>query len=173
VFYNSARREAAVGEILHQTLGDRLYTIIPFAESGMTVLLFSDVNDDIAYSWIRGRSSPLGNRLSQMSARDYFLDLHTVGSDTADGRLFSVSQLIWQEGGLSQLTLAHDLDAIIWIKTVHAPAFLNNRMWLLFVALTAWHYKAIFILGAAALVGYSVWRVLKRRRRRRAKLANA
>ena len=47
LFYDAEGVNTSVGEILHAALGPKLYTIGAFAESGGTIMLFSDWNNII------------------------------------------------------------------------------------------------------------------------------
>jgi hypothetical protein len=130
----------------------------------MTTLIYSDVNNDVAYGRVQGKRSPLGRHLSGLSNDDFFLDLRSAGDDT----LFSTLQPVWAEAGLAPFTLARDFDGIIWIKTVHGPTFMDRRMSLMIFALSGMHYRRPLLIGGAMLVAFVIWRLIRRRRLKRA-----
>ncbi len=166
VFHNSEGRSTSVGQALHRALGTRLYTIMPFAESGFTTLIYSDVNDDFAYGPIRGTRTAAGHYLSTLADRDYFLDLRSV----PDTGLLATVQPMVVESSTWPLTLNRDFDGIVWIKTVHSPTFLSNGMGLMLTALTIIHYR-VPLLILVALLGGALTVHLVRRHRRRPSLA--
>lgn len=62
---DNERGPASVGGILHRTLGARLYTIAPYAESGGAVMIFpGKTNEDLGYGRVHGRVATWDNFLA-------------------------------------------------------------------------------------------------------------
>lgn len=106
----------SVGELLHERLGDKVYTIALFATGGGTIVLFSDVNDLIGYTRIPAPPATLYEEISNLCPSDCFVDLRTSTSPA-----FTSSQKIWVENGLRPILLASAADAAVFIRGVHAP----------------------------------------------------
>jgi len=122
----------SVGAILKESLGPRLYTIMPFAEAGGAYLINVDLSGkrykrgaspDLGrgYGRVYGGRGPLGAFLSRLSDRDYFLDLRELDPTSRLRALFWAEQPIWVENSQWRLALARDFDGIIWIKRLHSP----------------------------------------------------
>lgn len=167
VFYDSAHQNISVGELLHRSLGRRLYTLGVFAEGGATILLFSDVNDQIGYAPVYGAFGQLRQKINKVCPGDCFLDLR----DTNDA-LFLTPHFVWFEGFPHLMSLAKDFDGVVWIKHVHAPEMPLGR----FLALATLVYRKPPMVYAPigfvvfALVLVALWR--RRRRIRRARRTN-
>jgi len=116
LFYDSSRMNTSVGELLHDQLGPRIYTIGVFAERGGAIMLFSDVHDLIGYGLVRAPWGALRSRVDELCPTDCFMDLR----GTQD-RLFLTPQPTCFEGRATPLALAKEFDAVVWIKHVHAP----------------------------------------------------
>lgn len=176
--HNSLANGTSVGQLLHQAIGDRLYTVGVFAESGGAILIYSDVNDDLGYAWVHADRSPLGRLLRDSGERDYFMNLRQAanpgvsdpgGSNPSMDSLLTTRQLLWAESGMWPVQLAKDFDGIVWIKTVHAPGFPLGQ----FLLLSGLHYTSeLEIAGVVLLAGIAIWSAyrLKRRRKRREKI---
>tara|TARA_Y100000588_G_scaffold90283_1_gene97110 strand:+ start:14270 stop:15703 length:1434 start_codon:yes stop_codon:yes gene_type:complete len=150
-----------VGERLKDALGSKVYTIIPFAESGSTILIYNDLNLDIGYSKIES-SSKLGDLLSKASEKDFFLDLQSSALTAEDYPELFTKQPFALEGLKSDFKINYtsDMDGLIWIKKIQAPD------WPLFkiILISSLHYKTqislIFILG----LGWIIFSKMKKRK---------
>jgi|TARA_Y100000310_G_scaffold78404_1_gene75051 erythromycin esterase-like protein len=150
-----------VGERLKDALGSKVYTIIPFAESGSTILIYNDLNLDIGYSKIEDRSK-LGTLLSKVSEKDFFIDLQSSALTAEDYPEFFKKQPFAIEGleGDFYINYASDMDGLIWIKKIEAPG------WPLFkiLLLSSLHYKKqiafLFIVG----IGWLIFSRVKKRK---------
>jgi erythromycin esterase len=167
IFHNVEHAATSVGEILHGTLGNRLYTIAPFAQSGGTILIYDDTKDDVGYGRVHGEFGVLGQRMSQLSRGDFFLDFRQTGITAGNDPLFVKPQPLWVESTRWSLAVARDFDGIIWIRTVHTPDFPFVKR----IAFSSLHYIAelevlgvVIVLGVIFLIVHSV----RRRRRLRA-----
>jgi len=168
IFHNDERGATSVGEILHRGLGNRLYTIAPFAESGGTILIFDDNKDDIGYGRVHGDFGPLGKRLADLSSQDYFVDFRQTGITAGNDPVFVTQQPLWVEGGRWSLAVARDFDGIIWIRTVHAPDFPFVKL----MVFSGMHYTTeLEVLGVVLVLGIIFLIVRKIRRRSRKVMA--
>jgi erythromycin esterase-like protein len=166
--YDAEGNSTSVGEILHASLGPKLYTVGAFAESGGTIMLFSDWNDVIGYGRIWGVSGALKRELDESCAEVCFFDLSGLGADS----VFAQPQRIWFEMLPRRIALARDFDGIIWVRRVHPP-----RMPL--SALLTWcsprYRRWLAAVGLALLLAAfcAIWiaRAIARRRRRAGALA--
>lgn len=167
IFHNDEHGATSVGEILHREIGDRLYTIAPFAQSGGTILIYDDNKDDIGYGRVHGEFGALGQRLGQLSRGDFSLDFRQTGITAGDDPMFVKPQPLWVESGRWSLAVARDFDGIIWIRTVHAPDFPLVKL----VAFSSMHYTTeLEVLGVVLVLGIA-WLIVRRIRRRRARAA--
>jgi erythromycin esterase len=168
IFHNAEHAATSVGEILHRTLGNRLYTIAPFAESGGTILIYDDTKDDVGYGRVHGEFGALGQRMGQLSRGDFFLDFRQTGITAGDDPLFVKPQPLWVESTRWSLAVARDFDGIIWIRTVHSPDFpFIKRM-----VFSGMHYTTEFeVLGVVIVIGILFLIARRIRRRRRSALA--
>ena len=152
--YDADGNSTSVGEILHQTLGPRLYTIGTFALGGGTIVLFSDVDDDVGYTRLYGISRGLKTFLSQRCSEACFTDLRSLPPESA----MAGSQRLWIEMSPQTVPLAKDVDAAIWVENVH-PARLRLP---LFFILSGKHYVrpavGILVLVLAFLGGLAIRR---------------
>jgi erythromycin esterase-like protein len=154
--YDSAGTNTSVGELLHQALGARLYSIGTFATGGGTIVLFSDVNDDIGYTRVHGVSKSIRSFINKSCSEICFTDLRHLPA----GSPFTTSQTVWIEAANYSVPLAKDVDGIVWVKHVHAP-----RLPLpLFVIFSVKHYISHFIALIVILGALCVWLIYKRRR---------
>jgi hypothetical protein len=152
--------------LVHQAIGDRLYTIGVFAESGGTILIYDDTKDDIGYGRVHADRSALGRLLGDAGKSDYFMNLRPIlGSPDADPLLLT-KQPLWAESGMWPMQLARDFDGVVWIKTVHTPG-----MPLALIAVFALlHYSNdLEIAGVVLVLAAMTWLVLKIRRRRKSR----
>ena len=161
--YDSSGTNTSVGELLHQALGARLYSIATFAIGGGTIALFSDVNDDIGYTRVRGVSKSVRSFINDSCSEVCFTDLRHL----PPGSPLAITQTLWIEAGDYDVRLASDVDGVIWVKHVHSPQ-LPLR---LFVVFSGKHYvphvSALLVIFAVLLV----WLACKRIRRSRKQLA--
>jgi erythromycin esterase-like protein len=167
IFHNAEHAATSVGEILHGTLGNRLYTIAPFAESGGTILIYDDNKDDVGYGRVHGDFGALGQRMGQLSRGDFFLDFRQTGITAGNDPMFVKPQPLWVEGTRWSLAVARDFDGIIWIRTVHSPDFPFVKR----IAFSSLHYiTELEVLGAVIVLGviFLIVRSVRRRRRLRA-----
>ena len=143
-----------VGERLKDALGSKVYTIIPFAESGSTILIYNDLNLDIGYSKIEN-SSKLGDLLSKVSEKDFFIDLQSSALTAEDYPELFTKQPFALEGLKSDFKINYtsDMDGLIWIKKIQAPD------WPLFkiVLLSSLHYKTQIGLSLIFGLGWSIY----------------
>ncbi len=158
-----ASHRVSVGQILHRDFGPRLYTIMPFAEGGIAPLIYSDVNDDIAYGRVHGATRPLGDRLSRLSTSDYFLDLRSVATDSQ----FTTPQAVAVEASTMRLALAKDFDGIVWIKRVHPPHFTTGAMTGMLIGLSVMHYRVGVLVAVSTVLALILLSVIVRRRHAR------
>jgi hypothetical protein len=163
IFYNDEHSATSVGEILHRTLGNRLYTIAPFAQSGGTILIYDDNKDDVGYGRVHGEFGALGKRLGDLSRQDYFVDFRQTGITAGNDPIFVSRQPLWVESGRWSLAVARDFDGVIWIRTVHAPDFPFVKL----MAFSAMHYTTdLEVLGVVLVLGI-IFLIVRRVRRRR------
>jgi erythromycin esterase-like protein len=158
LFYDAEGGSTSVGEILRASLGTRLYTIGTFAESGSAIMLFSDWNDIIGYGRVWGVSSALKRRLDGGCADVCFYDLRGATADDA----LSQPQPVWFEATREVMTLAKDLDGVVWVRQVHPPEMTLTEM-MAFCTPRYWMYVAarllalLLFIGVLALIGRAVW----------------
>jgi erythromycin esterase-like protein len=118
LFYDQdGDNNTSVGELLHNTLGSKLYTIGTFAGGGGAIMLFSDWDEIIGYGRVWGVSSELRDSFAALCPQVCFADLKSVSADSP----FARPQTAWYEAERSRMTLAKDFDGIVWVKTVHPP----------------------------------------------------
>ena len=143
---NNEQGRASVGGVLHRSLGPRLYTIAPFAESGGAILLFpANDNEDLGYGRVHGARGSLGQRLSGLSKSDYFLDLRSLPTGPAADPVFWTRQPLQVEAAQQSWAIAREFDGIVWIKTVHAPDLTGFVMTASMI-----HYRtALTVIGIA------------------------
>ena len=150
-----------VGERLKDALGSKVYTIIPFAESGSTILIYNDLNLDIGYSKIEN-SSKLGDLLSKASEKDFFLDLQSSALTAEDYPELFTKQPFALEGLESDFKINYtsDMDGLIWIKKIEAPD------WPLFkiILLSSLHYKTQIGLILIFGLGWIIFSRIKKRK---------
>jgi erythromycin esterase-like protein len=150
-----------VGERLKDALGSKVYTIIPFAESGSTILIYNDLNLDIGYSKIEN-SSKLGDLLSKVSEKDFFIDLQSSALTAEDYPELFTKQPFALEGLESDFKINYtsDMDGLIWIKKIEAPD------WPLFkiILLSSLHYKTQIGLILIFGLGWLVFSRIKKRK---------
>lgn len=157
--YDSNGNNTSVGEILHQTLGPRLYTIGTFALGGGAIVLFSDVNDDIGYSPIFGISRGIRKFIGQRCPDLCFTDLRNLPPESP----MSGPQRLWIEAGQGTIPLAQDFDGAIWVENVHPP-----RLRLpLFLFLAGKHYFRLFVILGILFLVLLLWLVYRRFRRKK------
>jgi len=159
--YDAEGTNTSVGELLHQELGPKLYSIGTFATGGGTIVLFSDVNEDFGYTRLYGISNGVRLFIDKACAKVCFVDLHNlpVGSPLA-GR-----QSLWVEAKDEKLSPMADFDGVIWVKDVHPPR-LPLPLLLLFAGK---HYVPHAIAIMVLLVSFIIWWAYKRRQRRTAR----
>ena len=153
-----------VGERLKGALGSKIYTIIPFAESGSTILIYNDLNLDIGYSKIEN-SSKLGDLLSKVSEKDFFIDLRSPSLTAEDYPEFFTKQPFAIEGLKSDfyINYASDMDGLIWIKKIEAPDWPFFKI----ILLSSLHYKnQIGFIVIAGLCWIIFLKIKKRRKKK-------
>lgn len=158
LFYDAdGRGNTSVGELLHASLGPRLYTIGTFAQAGSAIMLFSDWRNIIGYGRIWGVSSSLKRILGGTCGNICFFDLRGVSPDSP----LSKPQHVWFESTpVLALTLSRDFDGIVWVKTVHPPTMSLPRI----LAYCSAPYWVIVVLvltligGVALLAGLTIYR---------------
>jgi erythromycin esterase-like protein len=143
LFYDSGGINTSVGEILHQTLGSRLYTIGTFALGGGTIVIFSDVNEDIGYTRVSGISKGLKS-FAQRCSEVCFTDLRNL----PPGSPIAGPQRLWIEARAETIPLANDFDGAIWVADVHPP---HLRL-PLFLVLSGKHYVKPVVSCVALLL---------------------
>jgi erythromycin esterase len=162
LFYDAEGGSTSVGEILHTALGPRLYTIGAFAESGGTIMLFSDWNDTIGYGRVWGVNGALKRELDPGCAEICFFDLR----DAAAGSAVAQPRRIWFEARPEQLTLTRDFDGIIWVRHVHPPQMPLSAL-LAWCTPRYWRRLAELALALLAVGGGTIWIALRIGSRRR------
>lgn len=130
--YDSDGTNTSVGEILHRTLGARLYTIAAFALGGGTIVLFSDVNEDVGYTRITGISKGLKSFIAHRCTQVCFTDLRNLPA----GSPLAGPQRLWYEARAVTIPLAKDVDGAIWVADVQTP----HLPLLFFLILSGKHY---------------------------------
>ena len=153
-----------VGERLKGALGSKVYTIIPFAESGSTILIYNDLNLDIGYSKIED-SSKLGDLLSKVSEKDFFIDLRSPSLTAEDYPEFFKKQPFAIEGLKSDfyINYASDMDGLIWIKKIEAPDWPFFKI----ILLSSLHYKNQIGFIVIAGLGWIIFLKIKKRRKKK------
>lgn len=132
LFYDDGKSSTSVGEILHDALGSRLYTIAGFALGGGTLVIYDDTTDDFGYAFAGGDGSgEILNQLHSPCSPACFLDMR----GTTSPELLSPHP-VWWESHPEQLALAKNFDAVFWVARVHPP-----NVPLAFWLLSANHYK--------------------------------
>jgi len=168
ISYNDEHGATSVGQLLHASLGNRLYTIAPFAQSGGALMIFQGKgDDDIGYGRVHGEYGALGQHLAQLSRQDFFVDFRQTGITVGNDPIFVSHQPLWVESGRWPVAVARDFDGIIWIRTVHAPDFKLVKL----VVFSGMHYTTELEVLAAALVLGILYLIVRRARRRRRKQA--
>lgn len=164
LFYNAEGNSTSVGEILHASLGSRLYTVGTFAEAGGAVMLFSDWNDIMGYGRVWGVSSAPKLRLGDHCPDACFYDVRNAGGEG----VLSQEQRVWFEAIPRRMALAKDFDGVVWVRNVHPPrmslaelvAHCSPRYWrdvaIILLALSV-------LIGAVILIARSAFRVHRRR----------
>jgi len=153
-----------VGERLKGALGSKVYTIIPFAESGSTILIYNDLNLDIGYSKIED-SSKLGDLLSKVSEKDFFIDLRSPSLTAEDYPEFFKKQPFAIEGLKSDfyINYASDMDGLIWIKKIEAPDWPFFKI----ILLSSLHYKNQIGFIVIAGLGWIIFLKIKKTRKKK------
>jgi erythromycin esterase-like protein len=159
LFYDAGGKNTSVGEILHQTLGPRLYTIGTFALGGGTMVLFSDVNEDVGYTRISGVSRSIKSFISQRCPEVCFTDLRSLPPESP----MAGPQRLWFEAAVERIPLAKDVDGAIWVEKVHPP----HLQLILFLFAAGKHYIRLAISLMGLFVVFLLWFVYRRDRRKR------
>jgi erythromycin esterase-like protein len=116
LFYDADGMSTSVGELLHASLGKRLYTIGTLAQGGGAIMLFNDWNRIVGYGRVWGVSASLKQALGGACPSICFFDLQNV----SPGSMLSRPQHIWFEASpLRQISLSRNFDGIVWVKHVH------------------------------------------------------
>jgi erythromycin esterase len=168
LFYDAEGVNTSVGEILHAALGPKLYTVGAFAESGGTIMLFSDWNNIVGYGRVWGISGALKRELDDGCADICFYDLR----DLAAGSVLAQPQRIWFEAHPAQMTLAKDFDGIIWVRRVHPPRMPLSAL-LAWCSPRYWRWLSVVALVLLLAAVCAIWIARAIARRRRAALAFA
>jgi erythromycin esterase len=155
--YDAAGTNTSVGELLHRTLGRKLYSIGTFATGGGTIVLFSDVNEDFGYARLTGISKNVRAFIDHSCQDVCFTDLR----DPPAGSLLAGSQNLWIESRVETIPLADDVDGAIWVTNVHPP----HLPLPLLLILSGRHYVRFALSILVILLGTSVWLAYRRRRR--------
>lgn len=159
--YDADGTNTSVGELLHQALGPKLYSIGTFATGGGTIVLFSDVNEDFGYTRLSGISKGIRVFTNEACAEVCFTDLHNLPA----GSPLAGRQSLWVEAKDEILPLTAEVDGVIWVKDVHPPRL---PLLLLFI-FAGKHYIPHAIALMVLLAGIIVWRAYRRRQRRTAR----
>ncbi len=154
--YDAEGTSTSVGELLHQALGSRLYSIGIFATGGGTIVLFSDVNDDVGYARISGVSKGVRSFIDQACPEVCFTDLHHLPLESP----LAGRQAVWVEANAEKLSLAGNMDGVIWVKDVHPP-HLPLPMLMIFAGK---HYVPHVIGILVLLIGIILWWTFRGRR---------
>jgi erythromycin esterase-like protein len=162
LFYNTEENSASVGEILHASLGPKLYTIGAFGESGGAIMRFSDWDDIFGYGRIWGVSGVVKRELDPGCAEICFFDLRNVGADSVLAR----TQWVWFEAVPRRMALAKDFDGIIWVRHVHPPQMPFSAL-LACCSPRYWRWLAAVALALVLAAVCAIWiaRAIVRRRR--------
>ena len=132
LFYDADKSSTSVGELLHDALGSRLYTIAGFALGGGTLVIYNDTTDDFGYAFVGGGGAgEIASQLHAPCSPACFLDMR----GTTVPELLS-PRPVWWESHREQLALAKNFDAVFFVGHVHAP-----EVPLAFWLLSANHYK--------------------------------
>jgi erythromycin esterase len=162
LFYDAEGASTSVGEILHASLGSKLYTIGAFAEVGGTIMNISDWNGIVGYGRIWGVSGALKQELDKGCAEICFFDLQGV----AAGSVLARPQWVWVEAVPRRMALAKDFDGIIWVRRVHPPQMSFSEL-LGWCSPRYWRWLSGAALGMLLAVICAIWigRATARRRR--------
>jgi erythromycin esterase-like protein len=139
LFYDDDKDSTSVGEILHSTLGDGLYTLGTFALGGGTMMLFDDTKDDVGYAFVKGVAPVPGCKPA------CFVEM--LGTTNP---LLLTRQPVWFESRLEQMILAKNFDAIVWVERIHAPDMPLARL-LIFSGVHYW--RQLLAAGLVILFG--------------------
>ena len=158
LYYDSEGRNTSVGEILHQTLGLRLYTIGTFALGGGTIVIFNDPNEDGGYTRVYGISRGIKAFTTQYCPEVCFTDLRHLPPDSP----LAGPQRLWFEARPVTIPLADDVDGAIWVKNVHTP---HLRL-PLFLVLSGKHYIRLAISLIILFLVLLLWLAYRRSSRK-------
>lgn len=160
LFYDSEGKNTSVGEILHQTLGPRLYTIGTFALGGGTIVIFSDTNEDGGYTRVYGISRGIKAFTTQHCPEVCFTDLHHLPPDSP----MAGPQRLWFEATPMTIPLADDVDGAIWVKNVHTPHLRVPP--LIFLVMLGKHYVPLAVSLIVLFLILLLWLAYRRIRRK-------
>ncbi|WP_158819705.1 erythromycin esterase family protein [Granulicella sp. S156] len=164
LFYDSEGKNTSVGEILHQTLGPRLYTIGTFALGGGTIVLFSNPNDDYGYTRVFGISRGIKAFTTRHCPEVCFTDLRHLPPDSP----MAGPQRLWFEATPMTLPLADDVDGAIWVKNVHTPHLRVSP--LLFLIMVGKHYVPAAVSLMVLFLVLLLWLAYRRRQRKQPRI---
>ena len=118
---------------------------------------------DIGYSKIEN-SSKLGDLLSKVSEKDFFIDLRSPSLTAEDYPEFFTKQPFALEGLKSDFKINYtsDMDGLIWIKKIEAPDWPIFKI----ILLSSLHYKTqigfILVVG----LGWLIFSIIRKRRKK-------
>jgi erythromycin esterase-like protein len=161
LFYDETGVSTSVGEILHSSLGPRLYTLATFALGGGTIMLFDDANDDIGYAFVRGNDGPLKQELVSRCHPACFADMRGTSDPLLETR-----QPVWFESQLQNMTLAKNFDGVVWVERIHTPGMPLGKL----LVLAGLHYKKQLAAGGLVILfgtAFAIVRLVRRRILRR------
>ena len=151
--YEEESQKTSVGKLLHAALRKRLYSIATIATGGGTIVLFSDVNEDLGYTRVHGTGPAIDALLKPTCTSICFTNLQRIPF----GSSLYEPQKVWIESGTLMVPLPLDTDGVIWTTHVHPPRmpllmliFFSGKhyikaligfVFLIVVSLTAWLYN--------------------------------
>ena len=157
LFYDADKSSTSVGELLHEALGPRVYTIAGFALGGGTLVIYDDTTDDFGYALVgRGGSGEIANQLHAPCSPACFLDMRGIFNPE-----LQTPRPVWWESHTEQLALAKNFDAVFFVAHVHAPA-VPLAFWLLSVNHYKWELAGVAGVLLAALASFMLTKARRR-----------
>lgn len=158
LFLDSTGRNTSVGEMMRKALGSKFYTLVAFGEGGATILIVSDVNDQMLYAPVHGAYGKLHDRVGELCPSDCFLDLR----GTQDP-LFMERQRVSVEAFPWSVALAKDMDGAIFIRHVHPPEMKTGKL-LILGTMLFWEPPVVYFIVVILVVALAlaIRRSLKR-----------
>ncbi len=150
----------SVATRLRTQLGLRLYSLGVLSDGGSAIVIYSDRNDDVGYTWLHPARGALRTWLDRHGPGNLYVNLH--GNPDP---VFAAPVEIQYESGILETKLPQLINGAIWIRRVHPPHYPPGVQ----IFLSVWHVRyeiaALAVALLAALGIFLAWRFRKRRRR--------